>query len=175
MGDKKRKAGFGKGGWIFLLVVILIYGISAVFDWELNQQALKQFIKTIDRIAPALLFVFVLLFIINLFLDPKKIEKYLGKQSGMTGWVIAIGVGILSVGPVYAWYGMLENLKRQGMKSGLIAAFLYSRAIKLSLLPFLIHYFGMGYTLALCLYFICFAIVNGMIMQKLEHKWATTD
>jgi len=171
---KVHKNAAGKGGWLFFAVVVLMYGISAVIDLDLTRQALDSFIQMADKIAPALVLVFVLIFITDLFLNPKRIEKYLGKQSGLKGWLIAIGAGILSTGPIYAWYALLADLKQQGMRSALMVAFLYSRAVKLPLLPLMIHYFGMGYTLLLCLYLIGFAIVNGIIMQRLEDKGAVS-
>ena len=160
----------GKGGWLFLAAVVTIYGITAVIDWDLTRRALDSFIKIADKVAPALVLVFVLIFISALFLNPKRIKKFLGKQSGLKGWFIAIVAGIFSTGPIYAWYAVLADLKQQGMRSALMVAFLYSRAIKLPLLPLMIHYFGMSYTLMLCLYLIVFAVVSGMVMQSLEDK-----
>ena len=168
--SRKDTRGRRKGGWLFLAVVMLVYGISAVIDWDLTRRALESFIQMADKVAPALVLVFALFFISNLFLNPKRIEKYLGKQSGLKGWFLAIGAGVLSTGPVYAWYAVLSNLKQQGMRSALMVAFLYSRAVKLPLLPLMIHYFGIGYTLVLCLYLIGFAIVSGVVMQRLEAK-----
>ncbi len=56
-----------------------------------------------------------------------------------------------------------------------MVALLYSRAVKLPLLPLMIHYFGVGYTLLLCLYLIGFAIVSGAVMQSLEDKGVVSD
>jgi len=168
--DAKGKRGSGKGGWLFLAIVVLMYAISAIIDWDLTQRALDMFIPMADKIAPTLILVFVLMFVINLFLNPKKIEKYLGKQSGLKGWFLTITAGVLSTGPVYAWYTILADLKQQGMKSALIVAFIYSRAVKLPLLPLMIHYFGITYTSLLCLYLIGFSIVSGIVMQRLEAK-----
>ena len=49
----------------------------------------------------------------------------------------------------------------------LLYTFLYSRAVKLPLLPLMIHYFGLAYTLILCLYLIIFAVINGILVEKL--------
>jgi len=38
------------------------------------------------------------------------------------------------------------------MRASLAAVFLNSRALKLPFLPLMIHYFGIAYTLVLCLY-----------------------
>ena len=78
--------------------------------------------------------------------------------------------GMLSVGPVYPWYALLGDLQEKGMRNALIAVFLYSRAIKLPLLPLMIHYFGMAYTLVLVFCLALFAILNGVAMERLYRK-----
>ncbi|MEJ2315938.1 MAG: hypothetical protein P8Y83_03140 [Gammaproteobacteria bacterium] len=54
------------------------------------------------------------------------------------------------------------------MRPALVAVFLYSRAIKLPLLPLMIHYFGLAYTLLLIAYLLLFSLLNGMAMKRLE-------
>jgi len=82
------------------------------------------------------------------------------------GWLTAIVTGILSTGPVYAWYAVLHDLREKGMRTSLISVVLYNRAIKLPLLPLLIHYFGLTYTVVLALYLIGFSIIGGIILEK---------
>jgi len=53
------------------------------------------------------------------------------------------------------------------LAAGLAAAFLYSRALKLPLLPLMIYYFGAGYTSVLCLYLLAFAVINDILVEKL--------
>ncbi|MEA2074619.1 MAG: hypothetical protein U9O85_02630 [Euryarchaeota archaeon] len=64
--------------------------------------------------------------------------KYAGEGSGIKGWFLAISAGIISHGPIYIWYPLLKELRDRGMRSGLIAAFMYSRAIKIPLLPYIV-------------------------------------
>ena len=74
---------------------------------------------------------------------------------------------MLSVGPVYAWYALLGEMRGKGMRSALIATFLYSRALKLPLLPLMIHYFGVAYTLVLSVYLLVFAIIGGLVHERI--------
>ena len=159
----------GKGGWLFLLVVLLIYGIAALIDSELTMKAMASFSQLLDKVLPALLIVFILIFIINLLLEPAWVKKYLGSRSGITGWLTAIIGGVLSTGPVYPWYALLKELREKGMKTSLAVVFLYSRAIKLPLLPMLIHYFGITYTLILIGYLIMFSVISGLVMERFEN------
>jgi hypothetical protein len=54
------------------------------------------------------------------------------------------------------------------MKSGLVAVFLYNRAIKIPLLPFMVHYFRMPFVIILVGYIIIASIVQGHIIQKID-------
>jgi len=52
---------------------------------------------------------------------------------------------------------------------------LYSRAVKLPLLPLLVHYFGLGYTMVLVLYLIGFSIIGGLLMERIGGMHALPD
>lgn len=165
MPDKQKKQ--GRGGWLFLALVLLAYALLGLVNPEAASRSLSFFTHVMAQVLPVLGLVFFLLFVANLVLKPKWIKRYLGKGSGIKGWLAATVGGILSVGSIYAWYAMLSELQQKGMKNALIAVFLYSRAVKLPLLPLMIHYFGIAYTLILCLYLIAFSIINGLIVEKL--------
>ena len=104
----------------------------------------------------------------NSFIDEKAISKYLGEESGTKGWLLALVGGILSHGPGYVWYPLLQNLREQGAKDGLIIAFVYVRAIKLPWLPLMVTYFGLSFTLVYTFYVVLGAYVQGMIADKFK-------
>jgi uncharacterized membrane protein YraQ (UPF0718 family) len=139
-----------------------------MLNGELAATAITTSTQLLERVLPVLFIVFLLIFIINLLLNPAWIEKYLGHGSGKTGWLVAIVGGVLSTGPVYPWYALLRELGDKGMKASLAAVFLYSRAVKLPLLPLLIHYFGLKYTLVLLGYLLIFSIASGLAMERLQ-------
>ena len=166
-GEQAKKSG---GGWLFLALVLGVYALLGLIKPEATAEALIFFVGVMGQVLPVLGLVFLFLFIANLVLKPKRIRRYLGKESGIKGWVAAVFGGILSMGPIYAWYTMLGELRQQGMRDALIATFLYSRAVKLPLLPLMVHYFGAVYTLVLCLYLIGFAFINGILVEKLTKQ-----
>lgn len=175
MTKKSHKKTKIKTGWVFLAVMLLIYSATALIDLSLTKQSLSLFGDVIKQVVPILLFVFVLMVFFNFILTPERIKDYLGKTSGLKGWLLVMVGGIFSTGPIYTWYILLGELKQQGMKSSLVATFLYGRAIKLPLLPLLIHYFGLQYTLILSFYLICFSILSGMIMGVLSDAYHVVD
>jgi uncharacterized membrane protein YraQ (UPF0718 family) len=72
------------------------------------------------------------------------------------------------MGSIYLWYPLLKELSEKGMKKGLIATFLYNRAVKIPLLPLMVYYFGWLFTLFLTLYMIIFSVFLGIIMDRIS-------
>lgn len=167
MEHKKR---LGKNGWLFLLLVLAVYGLIAVIDAETAGLALGFFNKTMRQVLPVLALVFLLLLLADSLFKPEWIKRNLGREAGSKAWLIAAVGGVLATGPIYAWYALLRELRGKGMRTSLAAVFLYSRAVKLPLLPLMIHYFGAAYTVVLCLYLFGFSILNGLLMVKLVDR-----
>lgn len=158
----------GLGGWLFLLLVLAVYGVIGAVDTETASQALSFSAKVMQNVLPVLVIVLLMLLAADLLLEPKWVKRNLGREAGIKGWFIATVGGVLATGPIYAWYALLQELREKGMRASLAAVFLYSRALKLPLLPLMIHYFGIAYTLVLCLYLLGFSIVSGILMVKLD-------
>jgi len=158
-------------GFSFLGFVFIFYLLLSIFDLENVYKSLQASLDIIIQILPILILVILMMVVINLLLKPKTVSKLLGGESGIRGWLLAIFMGILSHGPIYVWYPLLKNLKDSGMKSGLVAVFLYNRAVKIPLLPVMIYYFGIGFALILTFYMIIASLLEGKIIEITEHKF----
>ena len=152
-------------GWVFLIAVAGLYALTDLLNPSLVSEALASLKPLLIRIVPVLALVFGLLFLANLLLEREWLIQHLGRASGFGGWALTVVCGILSVGPLYAWYPLLGELRGRGMSGALIATFLYSRALKLPLLPLMVHYFGISFTLALSVCIIVFSVLNGLLMK----------
>ncbi|MBW2986077.1 permease [Candidatus Woesearchaeota archaeon] len=162
-----RKSETSRAGWWFLLVVILVYLLVGLIKPAVIFPSLIFLGGIFLKIWWVFLFVFVLLSFLNYYVQPKHVYKYLGKSSGAKGWMMAIVGGIISTGPIYVWYPLLNELQKHGTRNGLIVAFLYTRAIKPALLPLLIFYFGLTYTVVLTIVMIVLSVIQGIIVEKL--------
>jgi uncharacterized membrane protein YraQ (UPF0718 family) len=161
------KAGRSRGGWLFLAIVAAAYLLLALVDAERVGEALALFARVLGQVVPALALVWLLLFLADLLLDKKRVRQHLGRESGLRGWFGALFAGVFAVGPIYGWYALLAELRQKGMRDALIATFLYSRALKLPLLPLMVHYFGLAYTVVLSLGILLFALLNGLLLERL--------
>jgi uncharacterized membrane protein YraQ (UPF0718 family) len=152
----------------FLAAVILLYLVLFLFAPEKIQKSLWASGNLLIKIIPVFLIVILVMAVIQYFLTPKTISKYVGQGSGIKGWILAIGTGILSHGPIYAWYPALKELRQHGMRSGLVAVFLYNRAIKIPLLPVMVYYFGIQFVVILLVWMILASVVEGKIIEIIE-------
>ena len=149
----------------FLLFVILLYGILYLLYPGKTAAGLGKALEILGWILPVFAVVILFTATINFFLKPKQIAAHLGRESGFKGWLIAMLAGVISHGPMYAWYPMIEDLKKHGLKSGLIATFFYARALKVPLLPLMIEYFGWMFTLTLSAYILIASLVQGVVIE----------
>ncbi len=152
--------------YVFLIGMILIYLIIFFFNQKLFNLALKKSVSIFLSILPSLVFVFILTFVFNFLINPRKMTSFL-KKNGVVGTIFAIVSGIISTGPIYLWYPLLGDLQEKGVKNYFIAIFLYNRAIKLPLLPLFVSYFGLGYAIVLTFYMIVFSVLNGFFVEKI--------
>ena len=164
--DKNRKKVKYQGTY-FLVFVIFLYISLFLFYTEKTQQALEASVNLFIRIVPLVFLIILFMGIMNYFVRAKAVLKYVGEGSGIKGWILAILSGMLSHGPVYIWYPLLKDFRNRGMKNGLVAVFLYNRAIKIPLLPLMVYYFGITFVVVLIIYMVIASIFEGKIIEML--------
>ena len=150
-----------------LLIVIVLYLLAAIVNSDSAYKALESTFSILQIMAPILLVIVFIMALINTYIHPKKLTRYLGEESGIKGWLITVFVGVISHGPGYVWYPMLSDLRDHGVKDGLIVTFIYARSVKLPWIPVMVNYFGITFTTLLTLFTLLGAIVQGMIAQRL--------
>ncbi|GAX87857.1 conserved hypothetical protein [Lebetimonas natsushimae] len=155
-----------KSGIIMLILVILIYiglylsGSDTVF------LALNYSFKSLKKLSFVFIMVFVMMFLIDMFVNDKKIAKYFDSAKGIKAYLIAMIAGVLSHGSSYVWYPILQSLREKGVKDSLIITFLYARSIKIPWIPMMIAYFGTGFTVGLIIYIMVASLIQGLIVRK---------
>lgn len=154
----------------FLFFVIIIYVFIFFYDSQKTILALSKSYEVILKLLPMFAVIVFILTLINYFLNPKAIIKYFGENSGIKGWILAILSGIISHGPMYAWYPMLSQLRENGLKDGLLASFMFIRAIKVPFIPIMIDYFGVSFTVILFINILIAGVLQGLIIEALNKK-----
>jgi len=157
----------GRGGFIFLGIVAAAYALALVAFPETGKEALSLTLVVVKALLLPLALVFMALFLTNLLLKPQQISSYIGKDSGLKGSLLSLLAGIISVGPVYAWYPLLGTIQTHGGGIGQISVFLFGRAIKPFLLPAMIAYFGWVFSLSITMLTLIGALVLGWMMNAI--------
>ena len=159
-----------KRTWVFPAAVLLVYGLLYLLSPERTVLALETCAKVGRSLLVPLAFVVVVLFLLNLLIRPSHVSRLLGQRAGAKAIVLSLVAGIISAGPIYAWYPLLKDLKEQGAADGPMAVFLYNRAVKPFLVPVMIGYFGWRYVLVLTFLMILASILLGCGMQILARN-----
>jgi uncharacterized membrane protein YraQ (UPF0718 family) len=154
-------------GLYFLAFVILVYLVLFFTTPENFQKAFHSSWNILKTVVVIVIFVIILSTFTNYFLNFKKISKYLGKEAGIKGWLISAIAGIISHGPPYVWLPLIKNLQNRGMSIGYSAVFLYTRAIKIPLLPMMIIFFGWKFTIVFNLMILISSILVWKVMEKI--------
>ncbi|MBW2610274.1 MAG: hypothetical protein JRC68_08010 [Deltaproteobacteria bacterium] len=160
---------------VFPAVVLVIYGILFVIMPDKASAALRSSGKVFTNILMPLCLVFIFMFVLNLFFKSASITKFLGRGAGIKTIILSAAAGIISIGPIYAWYPMLKALREKGAGNSFIAIFLGNRAVKPFLLPMMISFFGWIYVLILTIFTIIGSIVVGYCVDILVKEDVTTQ
>jgi len=147
--------------FLFPAVILAVYGILLVVMPDRASFALKSSGNIFLNMLVPLCLVFVLMILLNLFLKPAQIARFLGKGAGIKGILLPVAAGIVSTGPIYAWYPLLKELREKGAGESSIAIFLYNRAVKPFLLPVMVAYFGWVYVVILTILTVLMSVVIG--------------
>lgn len=172
---KQAPAGPEGGGgmrrtWLFPAGVLALYVMLYRVAPGKTALALESCAKVGLSLVVPFALVVVVMFLLNLLVLPFHVSRLLGQRAGAKAIALSLVAGIISAGPIYAWYPLLKDLKEQGAADGPIAVFLYNRAVKPFLLPVMIGYFGWRYVLVLTSLMILGSILLSYGMQILARN-----
>ncbi|HEC69586.1 MAG TPA: permease [Candidatus Omnitrophica bacterium] len=167
--SKEQKKEARKNARIYFLGFIIFLYLALFFiNPKGAHQSLKTSLNLAIKLIPTLLIVLLLMGVMNYFLTPKRISKYLGGDPGLQGWILAATAGIISHGSIFLWYPILGEIKDKGINPGLIAVFLYNRAVKIPLIPLLAYYFGLKFVIVLTIWMVVSSFCLGKIIELIE-------
>jgi uncharacterized membrane protein YraQ (UPF0718 family) len=156
-------------GWrvVFAVAVLGLYLVLWCVSPEKTIVALRSSIGIFSSILLPLCLIFLLMIALNIFLKPPHLAKFLGKETPIKRKLLSAVAGIFSVGPIYAWYPLLKDLRESGADHSLIAIFLVNRAVKPFLLPMMVSFFGWSYMLILTVLTVAGSLCIGFVVGAL--------
>ncbi|MCK5312077.1 MAG: hypothetical protein KAJ62_08205 [Desulfobacteraceae bacterium] len=151
--------------WLLLITVILLYGLGLMFAPEKTYKALCISGSIFKQLALPICFAIIMMVLFNRFLSPATITNLLGRNAGIKGVLLSSSAGILSMGPIYAWYPLLKTFIDKGASKFHVANFIGSRSIKPFLLPVLIAYWGWQFTVLFVLMSLAVSLIVACIVS----------
>ena len=142
--------------------VAAAYLILWVLLPDRTSQALRVVVHIMIQVSAPLLLAFFMMFLLNLFVTPSHVTRFMGQKSGALGILLSSAAGIISMGPVYAWYPFLASLKEKGASDFNLANFLSNRSVKPALIPLMIAYFGWRFSLVFAVFGVLSALAVAM-------------
>jgi len=159
----------------FPVGVGIIYGTIATVRPEQTIAALKASVRVLLQIAPALVIAFGMIVFLNWIVRPAQVRRFLGEGAEVKGAVLSVAAGILSMGPIYAWYPLLQTLREKNVSPFHLATFLGCRAVKLPLVPIMAAYFGWAFTVVLSSMVVLGSLMTGVVVQMINNSAAVDN
>ncbi len=128
--------------WLFPLAVVGLYALGFLLAPESINRAIHVSVGIFRQVALPICLALVMMVVLNRFLSPVVVARFMGQGAGLKGVLFSSLAGILSMGPIYAWYPLFKTLKEKGASDFHVANFMASRSVKPVLLPVLVVYFG---------------------------------
>lgn len=128
--------------WLFPLSIAGLYVLGFVCAPESTDRALRMSGSMFRQLALPVCLALVMMVVLSHFLSPVTVTRFLGKNAGLRGVFLSSLAGMLSMGPVYAWYPLLKTLRDKGASTFHLVNFMGSRAVKPVLFPVLVVYWG---------------------------------
>jgi uncharacterized membrane protein YraQ (UPF0718 family) len=115
--------------------------------------------------------IMLILGLVDIWVPSKVLMKYMGDDSGFTGVLIAILVGSLAAGPMYAAFPFTAVLMKKGVRFSNVIIFMNAWCVtKVSTLLFEFSALGYAFTIARFVIDLPGVIIMGYLVEKFVGK-----
>jgi uncharacterized membrane protein YraQ (UPF0718 family) len=154
--------------WIglgYLALAALGYLVTAGKSREKARAAARNAAQSFGNVAPTFLAVFGLVGLLNVFVPPSVVTRFLGEQGGIVSLLMGDVLGSLAAGPPVAAYPVAASLLKSGAWAPGVATFIVSwTLVGFISIPFEAGIFGIRFAVARNLISFLFAMIIGLLM-----------
>jgi uncharacterized membrane protein YraQ (UPF0718 family) len=147
-------------------ITLLIYAVDAVKGMIVVRTVYLTFFDVLDIIVAVS--VFIGLF--QVWVKPAIIVKWLGKGSGVKGFLLVCAFPIFMGGSLFTIFPLLKMLREKGARVGALASFITAWGGKAPLLPLETKFLGWPFALLRLSLVVLFAFVMGVLMDRVMEK-----
>jgi uncharacterized membrane protein YraQ (UPF0718 family) len=149
-----------------ILIILVVYGLNAVKGMIVARAVYVTFIEVLDIVVAVSIFIGLF----QVWVKPPTIVKWLGKGSGLRGFILVCTFPILMGGSLFTVFPLLKALKEKGARQGAIASFITAWGGKAPLLPLETKFLGWPFALVRLGFVIIFAFTMGILMDWVGEK-----
>jgi len=150
----------------------LLWAVAALYGWAWYSApakaaaALHYSIHLFASVLIIIVAVFALSGLIQVRIGRDLIAARLGQNSGIKGLLIALGCGILMIGPSYVVFPLLMSIRRLGARWAVVAIVLVAWAIKPQMLPIEVQFLGLPFALVRTALIVFIALPLGLLIER---------
>ena len=152
--------------FIWLICFLLFSAGSFIYGFEPGKTIYESFWGSFIEMIVFIPFLFIIVGLFDVWFPKEKIEKHVGKNSGIKGILTVIVLAMLQAGPLYGAFPVAYILYKKG--AGIRNIFIYLGAfssLKIPMLGIEIGYLGLNFTLARTLVALPLFIAIGYFME----------
>jgi uncharacterized membrane protein YraQ (UPF0718 family) len=151
--------------WVILFGLFIIG--SLFINYEPGRKIYANFSQFFLEMITFLPLMFLLVGLFDIWVPKEKIEKHIGRESGITGTLWVILLATLQAGPLYGAFPVAYLLSHKGASVRNIFIYLgVFSAMKIPMLTFEIGFLGLKFTLLRTLFTLPVFVLIGIIMEK---------
>ena len=157
--------------YIFFIVCLIVTIIITILNKDLGLKSFNIAFSSFKQMLQVVPPIMIILALIDVWIPRETIMKYMGNNSGIKGVSLAMLIGSIAAGPMYAAFPFTKVLLKKGVKFSNIIIFMNAWCVtKISTLMFEFSSLGYKFTLARLLIDIPGVIIMGYLVQFLMPK-----
>jgi uncharacterized membrane protein YraQ (UPF0718 family) len=130
-----------------LAAYLAFISVSAVIDSSPGKEIGSNFIYFWADLIRVLPFAFVLIGLFEVWVDRKKVERHLGAESGVKGYLWALVLSGITVGGVFVAFPVAYSLHSKGAALGVILTYIGASAVcRIPMNLFELSFMGLKFT-----------------------------
>jgi len=155
---------------IFSFIIFVIYSFYSNYMPGINIVK-NNFLSFMKEMILALPVMFILVGLFDVWVSKERVQKHIGKASGIKGIMLIILLAFMQAGPLYAAFPVAYILWKKGTSSTNIFIYLGASSIaKIPMMTFEIGFLGLKFSLLRILISIPVFVLIGIIMGKYFDK-----
>jgi uncharacterized membrane protein YraQ (UPF0718 family) len=152
--------------YIWLLVFAVFIAASFIFQFQPGKTITTNFTNSLIEMITFIPFLFVIVGLFDVWVPKEKIQKHIGKGSGIKGILLVTLLAMLQAGPLYGAFPVAYILYKKGASVRNIFIYLGAFAsLKIPMLGIEIGYLGIQFTLVRTLVSLPLFIGIGYLME----------